>query len=80
MVEQFKESRFVCQSESSGSFDPIVMTEFALDGADSGLERPPNVNADGEFIYATSGYVGFPAIYQRPFECRYKEGKEFDDS
>ena len=56
------------------------MTEFALDVADSGLERPEYVNADGEFRYATSGYVGFPAIYQRPVECRYKEGKEFDDS
>ena len=52
------------------------MTEFALDEADSWLERPINVNADGEFIYATSGYVGFPAVYQRPFECRHKENKE----
>ena len=52
------------------------MNEFALDEADSWLERPINVNADGEFIYATSGYVGFPAVYQRPFECRHKEGKE----
>ena len=56
------------------------MTEFALDVADSGLERPEYVNADGEFIFATSGYVGFPTIYQRPFECRHKKGKEFDDS
>ena len=56
------------------------MNEVALDLADSWLERPPNVNSDGEFIFATSGYVGFPAVYQRPFECRYKEGKEFDDS
>ena len=51
------------------------MTEFALDVADSWLERPVNVNADGEFIYATSGYVGFPAVYQRPFACRHKEVK-----
>ena len=56
------------------------MTEFALDVADSRLERPLDVNADGEFIYATSGYVGFPVIYQRPFEGRHKKGKEFDDS
>ena len=56
------------------------MNEVALDLADSWLERPPNVNSDGEFIFATSGYVGFPAVYQRAFECRYKEGKEFDDS
>ena len=57
-----------------------MVTEFALDVEDSLLERPVNVNTDGEFIYATSGYVGFPAVYQRPFECRHKEGKEFDDS
>jgi hypothetical protein len=52
------------------------VSEFAPDVADLWLERPADVNADGEFIYATSGYVGFPAIYQRPFECRHKENKE----
>lgn len=47
------------------------MHEFALDAADLGLERPINVNPDGEFIYATSGFEGFPVLYQRPYECRY---------
>jgi hypothetical protein len=62
--------------ECFGSFDPARSVNCSLDDEVFGLERPLNVNADGEFIYATSGYVGFPVIYQRPFECRHKENKE----
>lgn len=52
------------------------MDEIALGGADLWLERPMNVNADGEFIFATSGYEGFPVIYQRPFKCRPQEDQK----
>ncbi len=35
-------------------------------GSESYVEsRPANVNADGEFKFKVSGYVGFPGIYLR---------------
>lgn len=43
-------------------------TVFDIEGVDGQPyvpHRPDYVNADGEFKFKVSGYVGFPAIYLR---------------